>query len=57
MTEGKYAIEVLTADGWVRMRHRYRTKECAKSWVKFVKLSWLATKGRVVKVMEPVAAK
>lgn len=46
-----YAIEVQhPIKGWVRMRTRYSSKDCAKGWRSFVKKAWGGLPTRVVKV-------
>lgn len=48
-----FAIEVETHRGWVRMQSRYKTKECARSWLSFVKKAWHSRRARVITLPAP----
>ena len=46
-----FYIEIEVGDGaWKRVGRPHKTRECAKSWVTFVKKYWHAYRARVVEV-------
>jgi hypothetical protein len=49
-----FAIEVNHPfKGWLRLKGRYSTKECAKGWLPFVRSAWNGCHLRIVECKEP----